>query len=84
VDLLVLTEVYAAGEEPLQGAEGRDLSRAIRVRAQVEPIFIEPVENLPELVSGLLQDGDILLTLGAGSIGAVASDLKNQLCEGVI
>lgn len=82
-DVLILTEVYAAGEEPLRGAEGRDLSRAIRMRAQVDPVFIDPVEDLPELVGGLLQDGDILLTLGAGSIGAVAGNLKNHLCEGV-
>ncbi len=81
-DVLILSEVYAAGEEPLQGAETRDLSRAIRTRGQVDPIFIDPVEDLPELLGGLLQDGDILLTLGAGSIGVVAADLKNRLCDG--
>jgi UDP-N-acetylmuramate--alanine ligase len=80
VDLLILTEVYAAGEEPIQGATGRDLSRAIRTRGQVDPIFVEPVEELPALVQGLLMDGDILLTLGAGSIGAVALEMPLKLC----
>ncbi|MCG7962736.1 MAG: UDP-N-acetylmuramate--L-alanine ligase, partial [Candidatus Thiodiazotropha taylori] len=80
-DLLILTEVYAAGEEPIQGATGRDLSRAIRVRGQVDPIFMEPVTELPELLRGLLQDGDIVLTIGAGSIGAIAAELPTQLCE---
>lgn len=80
-DLLILTEVYAAGEEMIQGATGRDLSRAIRVRGQVDPIFMEPVTELPELLRGLLKDGDIVLTIGAGSIGAVAAELPRQLCE---
>ncbi|MBV2092061.1 MAG: UDP-N-acetylmuramate--L-alanine ligase, partial [Candidatus Thiodiazotropha sp. (ex Ctena orbiculata)] len=62
-------------------ATGRDLSRAIRVRGQVDPIFMEPVTELPELLRGLLQDGDIVLTIGAGSIGVIAADLPTQLCE---
>jgi UDP-N-acetylmuramate--alanine ligase len=81
VDLLILSEVYAAGEDPIQGATGRDLSRAIRTRGQVDPVFIEPVEELPALLRGLLMEGDIVLTLGAGSIGAVAAELPLQLCE---
>ncbi|MCU7844358.1 MAG: UDP-N-acetylmuramate--L-alanine ligase [Candidatus Thiodiazotropha sp. (ex Monitilora ramsayi)] len=83
VDLLVLCEVYAAGEEPILGATSRDLSRAIRTRGQVDPIFLEPVEELPELLKGLLMDGDIVLTLGAGSIGAIAAGLPLQLCAEV-
>jgi UDP-N-acetylmuramate--alanine ligase len=83
VDLLVLSEVYAAGEEPIQGATGRDLSRAIRTRGQVDPIFLEPVEELPALLKGLIMDGDIVLTLGAGSIGAIAAGLPLQLCAEV-
>jgi len=80
-DLLLLSEVYAAGEEPLAGAEGRDLSRAIRARGQVDPVFVDPLDELPEVVEGLLRDGDILLTLGAGSIGAVAAELSRRFCE---
>lgn len=83
VDLLVLTEVYAAGEEPILGATSRDLSRAIRTRGQVDPIFLEPVEDLPALLKDLLRDGDIVLTLGAGSIGAIAAGLPLQLCSEV-
>ena len=81
-DLLLLTEVYAAGETPLPGAEGRDLSRAIRARGQVDPVFVDPLEGLLEVLQGVLQDGDILLTLGAGSIGAVAAELPQRLCIG--
>ncbi|MBL3598308.1 MAG: UDP-N-acetylmuramate--L-alanine ligase [gamma proteobacterium endosymbiont of Lamellibrachia anaximandri] len=81
-DVLLLTEVYAAGEAPIQGADGRALSRAVRMRGQVDPVFVEPLEELPEVLSGLLQEGDIVLTLGAGSIGAIAADLPKRLCEG--
>ncbi|MES9844706.1 MAG: UDP-N-acetylmuramate--L-alanine ligase [Candidatus Sedimenticola sp. PURPLELP] len=78
-DLLVLAEVYAAGEAPIAGAEGRDLSRAIRTRGQVEPVFVDPVGDLPEVLGGLVRDGDIVLTLGAGDIGAIAAALPVQL-----
>ncbi|MES9812385.1 MAG: UDP-N-acetylmuramate--L-alanine ligase [Candidatus Thiodiazotropha sp.] len=82
-DLLIVSEVYAAGEEPIQGASGRDLSRAIRIRGQVDPVFVEPLEELPDLLQGLLQDGDIVLTVGAGSIGSVAAELPRRLCREV-
>lgn len=75
VDALVLLEVYPAGEEPIAGADGRSLSRAIRLRGHVEPVFVESIEQLPETLNGVLQDGDLLLTLGAGSIGAMAGKL---------
>ncbi|OOZ37290.1 UDP-N-acetylmuramate--L-alanine ligase [Solemya velesiana gill symbiont] len=78
-DLLVLAEVYAAGEAPIAGAEGRDLSRAIRTRGQVEPVFVDPMSELPEVLSGLVRDGDIVLTLGAGDIGAIAATLPARL-----
>ncbi|RLJ18521.1 UDP-N-acetylmuramate--L-alanine ligase [bacterium endosymbiont of Escarpia laminata] len=81
-DVLLLTEVYAAGEAPIQGADGRALSRAVRTRGQVDPVFVEPLEELPEVLAGLLRDGDIVLTLGAGSIGAIAAELPKRLCEG--
>ena len=81
VDVLLLTEVYAAGEVPLAGADGRTLSRAIRARGQVDPIFVEEVRKLPEVLPGVLQDGDILLTLGAGDIGAVAAGLAAALAQ---
>jgi UDP-N-acetylmuramate--alanine ligase len=81
-DLLLLTEVYAAGEEPIAGADGRALSRAIRLRGQVDPIFVADIHELPDLLAGLLQDGDIVLLLGAGDIGAVAAKLPQLLTSG--
>jgi len=79
VDGLVLLEVYPAGEAPVPGADGRSLARAIRTRGQVEPVFVEDLAELPATLRGVLQDGDILLTLGAGSIGAAAGKLQSQL-----
>ena len=79
VDVMVLLEVYAAGETPIAGADSRSLARAIRARGQVEPIFVENIEDLATTLKGVLHDGDILLTLGAGSIGAAALKLKDEL-----
>ncbi len=81
-DVLVLTEVYPAGEQPIPGADGRTLSRAVRMRGQVDPVFVADVEEVPEVLAGLLQDGDMVLTLGAGDIGAVAARLPETLCTG--
>jgi UDP-N-acetylmuramate--alanine ligase len=81
VDVLLLTEIYAAGEDPIVGADGRALARAIRSRGQVEPVFVEDVQGLPEVLSGLLRPGDLLVTCGAGSIGAVASGLVDKISE---
>lgn len=74
-DCLVLTEVYAAGEEPIVAADGRALSRAVRVAGKVEPVFCEDIVNLPETLLNILQDGDVVLTMGAGSINRVAQAL---------
>lgn len=79
VDVMVLLEVYAAGEMPIAGADSRSLARAIRARGQVEPIFVENIEDLATTLKGVLHDGDILLTLGAGNIGAAALKLKDEL-----
>ena len=65
-----MTEVYAAGEAPIAGADGRAICRAIRSRGQIEPVFVPQLEDLTTLLSGVVQSGDVLLTLGAGSIGA--------------
>ncbi len=80
-DVLLLTEVYAAGEKPINGADGRSLSRAIRVRGQIEPIFVEDIHELAGLLPGVLLPGDVVLTLGAGSIGQVALELPQALAE---
>ena len=79
VDALLLTEVYAAGETPIVGADGRALARAIRSRGQVEPVFVEDVEKLPDVLPGMLRPGDLLVTCGAGSIGSVAAKLPGRL-----
>ena len=78
-DVLVLLDVYPAGEEPIAGADGRALARTVRLRGKVEPIFIESVEALPEALGDVLRDGDVLLTMGAGNIGAMAARLPERL-----
>jgi UDP-N-acetylmuramate--alanine ligase len=73
VDVLLLTEVYAAGEAPIVAADGRALVRAVRVNGKVEPIFVEQVADFPAAVRGAVRDGDVVLTMGAGSIGTLAA-----------
>ncbi len=79
VDVLLLGEVYAAGEEPIAGADGRSLARGIRARGHVDPVFVEQLATLPEVLGDVLADGDVLLTLGAGDIGAVSAGLAAKL-----
>jgi len=79
VDVLVLCEVYAAGETPIAGADGRALARGIRARGQVDPVFVDDLDTLPAVLRDLLADGDVLLTLGAGDIGAAAQRLIGEL-----
>jgi UDP-N-acetylmuramate--alanine ligase len=77
-DPLIITEVYAAGETPISGADGRALCRAIRARGG-NPIFVENVHDLPRLLGEQLRPNDLLLTLGAGNIGQVAASLAKTL-----
>jgi UDP-N-acetylmuramate--alanine ligase len=77
-DLLVLTDVYPAGEKPIAGADGRSLSRAIRMRGKVNPVFVEHLNELTRVLPGLLADGDLLLMMGAGDIGAMAARLARE------
>jgi UDP-N-acetylmuramate--alanine ligase len=79
VDALVVTEVYAAGEQPIRGADGRSICRAVRTRGRVEPVFVAGLETLHTALGGLLREGDVLVTMGAGHIGAVAHGLPAQL-----
>ncbi len=81
-DVLVLLEVYAAGEEPIAGADGRSMARAIRTRGAVEPVFVESLSDLEPVLLDLLEDGDLLLTMGAGDIGAYATGLPERLSDG--
>jgi UDP-N-acetylmuramate--alanine ligase len=81
VDVLLIAEVYAAGEQPVAGADARSLCAAIRQRGRVNPIFIEDIEAVEKELVSILRDEDVLLTLGAGSIGRVASELPLKLQE---
>ncbi|MEW5771014.1 MAG: UDP-N-acetylmuramate--L-alanine ligase [Pseudomonadota bacterium] len=74
-DAVLLTEVYAASEAPIVAADGRSLARALRVAGKVEPLFVEDVNALPEAIAGFVQDGDVVLTMGAGSIGQIPARL---------
>ena len=78
VDALILLDVYPAGEKPIAGADGRSLSRAIRTRGKVDPVFVEQTADLPTVLPNLLDDGDLLLMMGAGDIGAMAAQLGRE------
>jgi UDP-N-acetylmuramate--alanine ligase len=70
-DALLLAEVYAAGEAPIVAADGRSLARALRVAGKVEPVFVEDMAEMPAAIRRVAEDGDVVLTMGAGSIGNV-------------
>ncbi len=78
VDSLLLLEVYSAGEAPIAGADSRSLCRSIRARGQLDPIYVATAADLPSALADVLQEGDVLLTQGAGNIGALAKQLAQQ------
>ncbi len=78
-DALLLTDVYSAGEDPIAGADGRSLARAVRARGSVEPVFVEDLDALSSTLAEVVQANDVVLTLGAGSIGAIAKTLPDRL-----
>ena len=78
-DALVVAEVYPAGEAPIAGADGKALCRAIRTRGLVEPVLLKSLDELPRVLAGIVRDDDVVLTMGAGSIGAAAHDLPATL-----
>jgi UDP-N-acetylmuramate--alanine ligase len=78
VDLLLLAEVYPAGEAPIVAADGRSLVRAIRVTGALEPIFVEDIGEMPQQILNVARDGDVVLTMGAGSIGGVPGRLVEK------
>jgi UDP-N-acetylmuramate--alanine ligase len=81
VDVLILMEVYSAGESVITGADGRALSRAIRLRAQVDPVFVDGWDVLPKILAGIVKPDDVILTLGAGNVGHFATQLPELLTE---
>ncbi|MFV8818256.1 UDP-N-acetylmuramate--L-alanine ligase [Haliea sp. E17] len=76
-DVLVLLDVYPAGEEPIAGADGRSLARSIRQRGELEPIFAERAEDVAKLLRAVVRDGDVVITQGAGNIGGLSRELLN-------
>ena len=78
VDALLLAEIYAAGEVPIVAADGRSLARALRVAGKVEPVFVEDIAAMPQMILDVARDGDVVLTMGAGSIGAVPAKVADQ------
>ncbi|RZV37603.1 MAG: UDP-N-acetylmuramate--L-alanine ligase [Chromatiales bacterium] len=81
-DALVLLDVFAAGEDPIAGADGRTMARAVRTRGAVDPVFVESLDDLQGVLEGVLRDGDLVLTMGAGDIGAYAQSLPELLGKG--
>jgi UDP-N-acetylmuramate--alanine ligase len=78
VDALVLTEVYPAGEAPIVGADAKSLARAIRARGRIDPVLVNAPSDLARLLPDVLQDGDLLLLMGAGDIGHAAQQLAQH------
>jgi UDP-N-acetylmuramate--alanine ligase len=80
-DVLILLEVYAAGEEVVPGADSRSLARSIRQRGQLEPIFVENIEDVPQILCSVVEQGDVVVTQGAGNIGALSKELAAMSFE---
>jgi UDP-N-acetylmuramate--alanine ligase len=72
---VLLSEVYAAGEAPIVAADGRSLARALRVAGKVEPVFVDQIADMPQAVMNNARDGDVLICMGAGSIGAIPAQV---------
>ncbi len=80
-DALIVTEVYAAGEAPIAGADGKAICRAVRSHGRVQPVFVDKVEHLSDAVARIVQDGDVVVTMGAGSIGGIPGELVQSLAK---
>jgi UDP-N-acetylmuramate--alanine ligase len=78
---VLLTEVYAAGEAPIVAADGRSLARALRVAGRLEPQFVDDIGALPQAIADTARAGDVVLCMGAGSIGAVPSQVVTLLSK---
>ena len=84
VDALVLTEVYPAGEAPIVGADAKSLARAIRARGRIDPVLVNAPSDLAGVLPDVLQDGDLLLLMGAGDIGHAAQQLAAHGFDGAV
>ena len=81
VDVLLLLDVYAASEQPIEGVDSKALCRSIRQRGQVEPVYVGDQAQLPSILANIMEDGDIVMTQGAGNIGQVAKTLARAQME---
>jgi UDP-N-acetylmuramate--alanine ligase len=79
IDVLVLLDIYTAGEDEIIGADGQTLSRAIRTRGQVDPVFVKDHDEIANILAGIVRAGDVVLTLGAGNVGQIAMELPKKL-----
>jgi UDP-N-acetylmuramate--alanine ligase len=82
-DAVLLAEVYAAGETPIVAADGRSLARAVRVAGKVEPVFVDDIAAMPAAIQELARDGDVVMCMGAGSIGGVPMQIVERSALGV-
>jgi UDP-N-acetylmuramate--alanine ligase len=85
-DALLLSEVYPAGEAPIVAADGRALARALRVAGRLDPVFIDDIGRMPRAIADFVRDGDVVIAMGAGSIGGVPQkvcDMTDQAAGGV-
>jgi UDP-N-acetylmuramate--alanine ligase len=80
-DAVLLSEVYAAGEAPIIAADGRSLARAVRVAGKVEPVFVDDIAAMPAAILEIAKDGDVVMCMGAGSIGGVPAALVQRSKE---
>ncbi|MFT5691866.1 MAG: UDP-N-acetylmuramate--alanine ligase, partial [Oceanicoccus sp.] len=79
VDGLMLLEVYSAGEEPIAGADSRALCGSIRSRGKLEPVFVDSIDNVSDVLAGMVRPGDVVLTQGAGNVGSIAIKLASEM-----
>jgi UDP-N-acetylmuramate--alanine ligase len=77
-DAVLLAEVYAAGEPPIVAADGRSLARAMRVAGKVEPVFVDEIDAMPQAILEIARAGDVVMCMGAGSIGGVPARLMDR------
>ena len=77
VDVLVLADVYPAGEQPIPAADGRSLAHALRVVGKAELVFVEDIAEMPAVLLRMAKDGDVVVTMGAGSISGVPAQLQS-------
>jgi UDP-N-acetylmuramate--alanine ligase len=84
VDVLILLDVYAAGEAVITGADGKALCRSIRIRGQVDPVFVQNRNDLAIILAGIVQKDDVILTMGAGNVGQIAAELPSDLAKALL